>query len=440
MITAPPIGFNQIGFRYAPYSASKLLVARCPARFQGKYILKDKVISDSIAAARGSAIHLVLQRMTEAWARREDLSSTLINHWVEEAVGKFPASYEQIKLVKDSALAYASNPPKIIGSDPKCELELAVALCEEDSFLDDVTPATRYIAVPYSIEGYAQNPAAYFTSKIDLLWVDEDLKTVTVLDHKSTPNASHNSDHDFQLGCYAWMASLFYPGYAIRTVLHYAHPGLNFYSPPVLWNTEDLRDVEEEVRMRVRAIESFEEYPALPGSHCTYCHMVQQCPEYLAVDQQDSRGDINLSVHNTQDLIRIARQLTVTGKLYDQLNKCLKEGIESHAPTAGIAVEGMWYGFKAGEQKVDWIATDRKIRDEVERAKLNPEASGNQQLLKMGDLAGMLEQYGVSPEAFKQWRADKLKALWKMDKPELLNVLKDFVVYDRDTRFGGYKI
>ena len=431
-LDAPPAGFLPVALKHAPYSASRLIVARCPARFMSKYILKDKIVSDTLASARGSAIHEVLQKITEYHVQREPISPKQLDSWVHEAVGKFPAAYEQIKLVKDASTAYAANLSPYINNTTKCEIDFAVKLYEEDSFVDDAVLETAFVKVPYYLdkEGRRANPEAFFGVRIDQLSVDEEINTVTIVDHKSTPSANANADHDFQMGCYAWIVSLFYPGYHIRTVLHYAHPRLNFYSPPTYWSKEDLDEVEQEIRTRVMAIESFSEYPALPGSHCDYCHMVQECPELRTIQEQNARGDINLNIDSVDDMIRVARQLRVTGVLYDQLNRKLKDAIENKCPDSGIAIEGMWYGFKASDEKVDWQSTERKIREEGSRLS----ADG-----KPADLSAMLQKHGLDPESFREWRGEKLKALWKLGKTDLIEELKSYVVTTRDTRFGSHK-
>ena len=425
-----PAGHLPIELKYGPYSASRLIVARCPSRFMSKYILKDKIISDTLASSRGSAIHEVLQKITEHHVTGTEITPKMLDGWIHEALGKFPAAYEQAKLVKDAAVAYVSNPSPYINQSTLCEKSFAVRLYEEDSFLDDVIPGRAYVKVPYELgEGGRNNanPNAYFGARLDQISVDEDNKVVTVLDHKSTPSASSNADHDFQMGCYAWLVSLYYPEYEIRTVLHYAHPRLNFYAAPVYWDKESLDDVEDEIRVRVSSIESFSEFPALPGSHCDYCHMIQQCPELRTIQEQNSRGEINLNISSIEDMRRVANQLRVTGALYDQLNRKLKEAIETHAPDNGVAIEGMWYGFKVSDEKVDWHATEANVRELS---------------IKVGSpttLAGLLERHGLDPDVFKEWRGEKLKAIWKLGKTGLLDELKQYVVKVKDTRFGSYK-
>lgn len=422
-----PAGYLPASLKYGPYSASRLIVARCPSRFMSKYIIKDKIVSDTIASSRGSAIHEVLQKITEHRVNHEEITPKMLESWINEALGKFPAAYEQAKLVKDAATAYVANPSPYIQGTTLCEKSLAVSLYEEDSFVEDVIPAKAFVKVPYELENGGTNPSAYFGARLDQITVDEETKVVTVLDHKSTPSANSNADHDFQMGCYAWLASMYYPGYEIRTVLHYAHPRLNFYAAPVYWDSEALETIEDEIRVRISAIESFSEFPALPGSHCDYCHMVQQCPELRTIQEQNARGDINLNINTIEDMRKVANQLRVTGVLYDQLNRKLKEAIETHAPDNGIAIEGMWFGFKVGDEKVDWSATERKILEDSAKAGIKT------------SLADILERHGLDSGAFKEWRGEKLKAVWKLGKPGLLEELKQYVVKTKDTRFGSYK-
>lgn len=438
-----PQGFRHIRLKYGPYSASRLIVARCPARFQSKYVLRDSIVSDTLASARGSAIHEVLQKISEAHVQKLEIPAQLLNQWVEDAVSKFPAAYEQIKLVKDAAVAYAGNPSPYLNETTVCENTFAVKIYEEETFLDDMAPSFAYVVMPITdgINPWSRELSSeiYFTAKLDQLSIDHTNRIITVVDHKSTPSANQNSDHVFQMGTYAWIVALHYPGYHVRTVIHYAHPSLNFYSPPVYWSGEDLAEMEEEVRMRVHAIEGFEEYPALPGSHCDYCHMVQLCPENRKIQEQNARGEINLNIDSVEDMVRVAKQLRVTGVLYDQLNRKLKDAIESKCPESGIALEGLWYGFKPSPEKVDWIATDRKIREEGQKKQALHGYEDAAAAIPEG-LDEVLRKHGVDPNAFKEWRGEKLKVLFKMNKPELIEELKEFIVKDRDTRFGGHKI
>lgn len=445
-----PTGFARVPLKFGPYSSSKLQVARCPERFRCKYILRDKIVSDTIASSRGSAIHLILQRITEARIAGITISSINIDQWISEAMGIFPAAYAQIDMVKRAASAYIGNPSPYLAPATHCEIALAVSLYEEESFLDETVPAVAYVKAPVVPDkgGRSTNPDAYFAVKLDQLAIDELTRTVTILDHKSTPSASQNADHIFQMGCYAWMASLFYPGYGIRTVIHYANPELNFYAPPIVWTDGDIADIADEIRTRIFAIESFQEYPTIPGAHCDYCHMSQVCPDLRAIEQQNARGTVDLNVRGVDDLTRLAKYVRVLGVAYDQVNSTLKKGIETHCPTSGVAIGGMWYGFKGSEKKVDWLATEMEIKNRVIKAKqlltdsnMSPETkAGLEAVIAAGDLEGLLKRHQINPEAFKQWKGDKLKALFKTDKQDLLRELNQFLVYDKDTRFGGYKI
>jgi hypothetical protein len=447
LVTQVPPNFKHRKLNYGPYSPSKLLVAQCPARFQGKYVLKDRIVGDSINAARGSAIHQVLEKITLATLGevRTPITSQILNDWVVEAVTMYPAAYDQIKLVRDACSAYITNPPKFVG-EVRCEISLGIALYEEETLLDDVTPRRLFTPVAYELDAKKhtrQNPEAYFGGTLDMLFVDHVARIVTIVDHKTTPSANKNSDVDFQMGCYAWLGSLCYPDYEIRTVIHYAHPELNFYAPPERWDYEALQDKAEEIAMRIEAVDSFTEYPAIPGAYCMCCHMVEQCPEYLAVSAQNARGEINLNMMSIEDAKRIAGQLTITEGLFDKLNTTLKKGME-RLGLQSVAIPGRIYQFKSLDKKVDWDATEVRIMDEVKRAeeRLSQGQSlpDDFKLIEWQNFEGILKAHGIPVEKFKQWRSDKLKSLYQLDKPALLEELAKYTVFDKGTRFGASRL
>lgn len=349
--------------------------------------------------------------------------------------------------MKKTAIAYITKPSPYMDIHTNCEMAFSVALYVENSFVDDYVPAKRYVRLPFIPEGEKADPTAFFNIRLDQVNVDEVTKTVTILDHKSTPSTNHNEDHMFQVGAYAWIVSLFYPGYTIRTVLHYCHPGLNWYSPPMTWTPEEIAEVESYVHMKIMAIEHMEEFPSLPGSACDYCHMVQECSANMQLRDQFARGVLDMNVRGFADVQRIAEHLHVTGMMYDRLNKALKAGVELYAKD-GVAIEGTWYGNKPSEA-VDWIATDNHIRHESERARIrllecDYKDEAEKALLEkrrdMPNLNVILEKYGVKPESFKEWKGDKMKTLWKLDKPGLIDLIKEFVVIEKKTRFGGHKM
>lgn len=443
----PPRGFVKRPVKYGPYSPSRLIVARCPQRFFGQYIRKDRSVGSSIAAAKGNAIHHVLSLITKAKVANQPTTPGQVTNWVSEAVGLYPAAYSQVDLVKGAASAYIANPSPYLSPDTDCEKAFAVAFYEEDTLFDDVVPGRGYVSVPYADSNGYPNTDAFFGGRLDQINVDHVTKTVVILDHKSTPNASQNEDINFQVGAYAWLVSLFYPGYQMKTVIHYCHPNLNFYQKPVYWSQMELQEIEGYIHAAVGAIEHFQDFPAIPGTACDYCHMIQECPENLALCEQHARGQVDLNVRGFEDLKRLASSLRTVGALYDELNKALKKGIESHASTNGVHIDGMWYGFKTSDEAVDWVATDLKIREESLRAKTllqdpmedGPLKEKYKLMAEIPDLAALMKRYGVEPNAFKEWQNAKLKNLWKLDKPALMEMLKEFVVKDRSTRYGSYK-
>lgn len=444
----PPQGFSEKKLKYGPYSPSRLITAKCPARFFGQYIRKDKVVGQKLAADRGSAIHEVLSKITQAMQSGIVITPKQISDWVSESVGMYPAAYSQIDLVKKAADAYVQNPSPYINSNTSCEKSFAIQYWEEDTFFDEVVPGHVYVPVPYTLENGLPNSNAFFGGKLDQISVDEELKIVTILDHKSTPSANVNEDHDFQVGAYAWLVSLFYPGYKIQTVIHYCHPSLNFYAPPVVWNDQDLGEMESYVRMKIFSIESFNTFEPIANNLCEYCHITQECEIYTKVREQKAKGTVDLNVNSFDDLLRLAKELHVVDTLSGELSKALKEGINTLCPTNGVNIGGLWYGYKTSEESVDWQATNKKISEESERAKIRlsekescseEERVWYEKIKNYDDLDSLLNSHGIKPDHFKNYNGSKLKNLWRLDKPELFEVLKRFIVKDKSTRFGGHK-
>lgn len=450
--TTPPEGYVRRALSYGPYSPSRLITAKCPSRFFGQYIRKDQITSFTLAAARGNAIHEVLSKITEYKMVGRDFSSRQIQEWVSEAIGKYPAAYEQIDLVMKAAEAYVANPSPYINSNTTCEKAFAVELWEEQTFFDEAVPGKAWVSVPYDLhdaEGKrTTNPSVFFGGRIDQMNVDEQLKIVTVLDHKSTPSANENSDHMFQVGAYAWLVSLFYPGYTIKTVIHFCHPMLNFYQVPVTWYPEDLAGMESEIVGMISAIERMENFPAIPSNGCDYCHKTAECEILAKVQLQKSKGTVDTNVRVFEDLLRIAKEVTVLDAASKALTTALKAGINTLCPQNGVDIGGLWYGYKASEESVDWEATDKKIREESERAKIKisegsceSEADRErcEELSKVSNLDSVLTRYGVDPNLFKNYSATKMKNLWRLDKPELHAFLGPLVMKDKSTRFGAHK-
>jgi len=448
LVPTPPAGYSVRSAQYGPYSPSRLITAKCPARFFGQYIRKDRVVGYKLAADRGSAIHFVLSKITEHRQMEVIPTPKQVEDWISVAVGMFPAAYAQIDVVKGAADAYMKNPSPYVNKTTFCEKSFAVQLWEEDTFFDEAVPGRVYVPVPYSLEDGRPNTSAFFGGKLDQISIDEEIKTVTILDHKSTPSANENEDNNFQVGAYAWLVSLFYPGYRIQTVIHYCNPNLNFYAPPVIWSDMDLAEHESYIRAKIAAIEHFQSFEAIPNSGCDYCHMTQECSVYEKVREQKSKGTVDLNANTFDDLIRLARELHVVDKLSGELTKALKGGIQTLCPNGSVNLEGLWYGFKVSEDSVDWDSTDSKIRQENQRAKLrvsdgsfedDKDAEWCRSIEKIRDLDDLLNTYGVTPSNFKNYNGTKLKSLWRLDKPELFEVLKRFIVKEKKTKFGSHK-
>lgn len=442
-----PAGFSQRKFIYGPYSPSRLITAKCPSRFFGQYVRKDKVVSAAVNADRGNAIHEVLAKITEARFGDIALTSKQLSDWISTAVGKYPASYQQIDLVTEAANAYVANPSPYANKSTLCEKSFAVQMWEEDSFDDTAVPARIFVEAEYKRD--VRSPGDFFFGgHIDQLSIDDDIKTITILDHKSTPSANENEDHTFQVGAYAWLVSLFYPGYSIRSVIHYCHPGLNFYAPPVYWDQESLEEMQSYIFSRALALEAMQDFPAVPGTGCDYCHMTQECALYMKVREQKSKGALDLNVRAFDDLVRIAQELHVVNAMSGELTEALKAGIKTLSPTNGVNIGGVVYGYKTSEEGVDWEATDKKVREESIRAKVKIEEGlcesdiEKERCLVVSAYTGLdsiLSKYGLNPNTYKNVNGTKMKGIWKLNKPELFEELKGFIVKDKSTRFGARK-
>lgn len=446
-----PEGFRQRKTLYGPYSPSRLIAAKCPASFFAQYVRKDRVVGHTLASARGSAIHEVLANITQAKQAGADLSQKQVADWVTQAVNHYPAAYPQIDLISGAAAAYIGNPSPHINNTTSCEASFAVQLWEEDTFFEEAAPRRVFVSVPYSLPDGTPNREAFFGGKLDQISIDEITKTIIILDHKSTPSANENEDNNFQVGAYAWLISLFYPGYTIKTVIHYANPKLNFYSPPVVWTAQELDNVASYVMMQINALEGMpgpESFVAIPGTRCDYCHIIQECSLFARVRDQKAKGALDLNVRSTEDLVRLAQEVHVIGAMKDEITKALKAGVERLCPENGISIGGLWYGFKASEEAVDWSSTDIKIREESRRAQyaldenLYETEEAAEELRKVAgykSLDNILSLHGVSSENFKAYNGQKLKNLWRLDKPELFAALGKFIVKDKSTKFGGHK-
>lgn len=441
-----PPGFKEVTVKYGPYSPSKLITARCPQRFFGQHIRGDRNVGYSVAAARGNAIHDVCAQITHYRSKGLSIPSGQIALWVSEAVGKYPAAYDQVDLVTQAANSYSGNPSPHVNETTHCEAVLGVRLFEEQLLDPTVSPRRVYQMSAYK---RGEKSPTFFGGTLDEVTLDKVTNTITIVDRKSTPSANVNEDHNFQIGCYAWLVSLFYPTATIRTVIHYVHPGLNFYSPPQTWYKEELADLESYIHARIFSLEHFVDFPAIPGNHCDYCHMVQQCPENMKIEEQNAKGTMDFNVRGTEDLKRLANQLHVLGKLYDDTQKHIKKGLEKFGmQNTGIAIEGSWYGYKTSDEAVDWASTDSEVRLKAAHARSRLEASElqgeelyrTQLMAKLESLEDVLKHYGVDPGAFKSWQGQKLKNLWRLDKPDLLDILKEYIVKDKNTRFGKHKL
>lgn len=439
LVSSAPSGYSPVTLKYGPYSASRLIVARCPARFASKYIRKDKIISDTVASARGSAVHYIFEHLGRVRAKGEVPTRSQIEQWTSEAMAQFPAAYSEVKMVMEATNCYLANPSPYANATTVTEKEFAVQLFLEDTFAD-VVPERVYTPLQYTVDGKS-NPLAYLGAKIDQLSIDTIAKVITVLDHKTTPSASESSDFNFQMGCYAWLVKLHYPEYQIRTVIHFANPDLNFYGAPRYWSDEDLAEIDSEIHTRIRTIESWHQFNELPGGHCDYCHMSTDCPSLNAINLQNAKHTINTNINSIADLVSLAEKVRVLGVVYDECNKVLKNGVEKYCPENGIAIAGMSFNFRSSES-VDWDATEKAINVALEHAEAKPvdERNDTEKRLTAGrNLKGIMNSYGINPEGFREWDNMRMKNVWKMDRLDFIEFISKFAQKVKKTKWGAHK-
>lgn len=430
-----------------PYSPSRLIAGKCPEFFFGRYIQKEKTSYQAMEAARGLAIHDIFANIINY--KKIHNSNPPINDiktWCYKVIGKYPAAYEQSTMIEQAALKFIAVPCRYHFAQMETEVPVALYLYEKE----DPNGGASYKSwkITTEVDSTGRPPKdVFFWGKADIVHIDHDIKVVTIVDYKSTPSTSVNEDMNFQIGSYAWLFSKMYPGYRIETALYFCHPDIAHWKAPTVWNEDDLRDMENYIISKIFALEHFTDFPALPGDHCGKCHRIQSCGAYTKFKDMYSRGDINLNVDSFADLAPLAEQLLLVETMEKTLKKALKKGIEKHAPVGGIHLEGCWYGFKSSSEAIDWIETDRHIQNESERARIRLENGDYTPEIKpileqragLQNLAAIFQKFDIDPKDFQEWSGNKIKKLWTFDKPELLDMLKEYQVSSRSTRFGQHK-
>jgi hypothetical protein len=400
--------------KYGPYSPSRLDTANCPFSFYHQYVVKKEGKGSkvsSLAQDRGSAIHLVLERITHRM--REDKNATFsseeLREWTTDAVRQHPAAYQETGLILDMARRYIMKPPPVLTPDAETELRLAVRWDDGEKGF---------------VECLYDDPRAVARGRADIWMISDDTTFGLCYDHKSQPNIE--AADTFQQGFYAWVLGRINPFLSeIRSVLHFTRYGC--YSDPHIWTKEELARVEDEVVTRIQIIESRdgdrpEDWPAIPNKHCQYCNYLGDCPAMKEFIEVLPTGDYRVLPNNLHVLGDTNKAVKLAGFIHasEEAIGVAKSSLKQHVDISGpIAIPGIVYDYYSSE-KIDWDKCNTKGRRK--------------------DLYAIFEKYGVDPRDFMSFNETASKAVWVCKSEALVKELSDFLPHKVETKFQGKKM
>lgn len=396
--------------KYGPYSPSRLDTATCGYAFKRQYIDGDSraARTENLPQARGSAVHEVLEKMTQQMCATPDrtFSEPQIRQWVTEAVTRHPAAYQDVGEIIEMCRLYALKPPPMLVSDAKTELRFAVKMVNgkfEERDYDD--------------------PEAWCRGRADIMLISDDTTKGIVYDHKTQPNIEEGDTP--QMGFYAWVIAKTNPYLSeIQTMLHFVRYGK--YADPVTWTKEALVGVEDRIMTQIQIVENRTSWDPVPHKGCQYCPFVAECPamkEYIEIDDRSGmhrvRNDNLKILGDTNKAVKLAGIINVMEEAVARGKKELKEFVKFAG--AGIAIPGKVYEFRASEEKVDWdkVNKDPKIRAAA---------------------YAVFEKYGIDPRLFMGFSQTFSKSVWLCESEDLLKDLAAIFPRTRDTEFRGYKV
>lgn len=394
--------------KYGPYSPSRLDLASCPYAFYHSYVAPREERPSKIASLaqdRGSAIHLVLERITQRMCQDKDasFSSAEIHKWVAEAIEQHPAAYQETGLIIEMAKLYIKKPPQILTSDAETELRLALKWGGEER---------GFVECDYD------DPMAVARGRADIWMISDDTQYGVCYDHKSQP---HIEEADtFQQGFYAWVLMRTNPFLSeIKSVLHFTRYGC--YSDPHIWTQEELQQIEDEVVTRISIIENTKEWVAVPNKNCQYCRHLGSCPAMAEFIELLPNGDYRVKPQNLHALGDTMKAVKLAGFVQagEEALGIAKSSLKAHVEATGpIAIPGVVFDFKSTE-KIDWNKCNTKGR----RKKLYE----------------IFESHGIDPRDFMSFNATASKAIWAIDNPGLVQELSEFMPRKVDVQFSGRK-
>lgn len=404
--------------KYGPYSPSRLETATCGYAFKRQYIDREPGLRhlESLPQARGSAVHEVLEKMTQRMCGAgvpsvEGLlgEATFAEHelkaWVTEAVIRHPAAYSDVAEIMEMVRLYSQKRPPLLVADAKTELRFAVKL----------------VGGEFEECGY-DDPEAWYRGRADIMFLSDDTTEALVYDHKTQPNIEEADTP--QMGFYAWVIKKTHPFLSkVKTQLHFVRYGK--YSDPVEWDDAALARVEDDITTKVAIIESRTTWDPTPHKGCQYCPFVAECPAMADLIEVDKASGNYRVKHNnlkilgeTTKAVKLAGYVNVMEEILDRARKELKEFVKfAQAP---IAIPGKIFEFRASEEKVDWDKVNKsgEIREKAYK---------------------IFEKYGLDPKMFMGFSQTISKGVWLCDSETLLKELAALFPRHRETTFRGYK-
>ena len=382
--------------KYGPYSPSRLEVANCPHRFKLQYMSKEIKDEGSLPAKRGNVVHETFEEITKGWLFDKPLNWDQVTEILTKKMAHYLLTNEEDqKTCIGASRCYMLNPPHN---------------------LDTVLGTEEQIAVKWTggvwVKCAWDDPAACKRGKIDLLMIDDD-NIATIIDHK-TQLFVQDAD-TFQMGFYACLVKSAYPYIeGIRTILHFCHPDLDFYSKPTFWDPEALADVETRTKIAIGIAENMGDFPAIPNHHCQYCPIKMECPKLLEIRKRKpvlkkaKKGPL-LSAKEAQEH---AEAVTVL----EENQKVMKSSLRTFVKEVGaVQIAGLEYA-------------------------MIPSASYVVPLEKKKGLIEKLGEFGQDPYAYLDFSGTNLKKLWKVLTKEQLEIIGEYLEPKKTTSFRSRKV
>lgn len=384
--------------KYGPYSPSRLNVATCPYRFKAEYIDKSIVDEGSLQARRGNVIHETFEALVKSWLRNQGLTWDQVVEVLKDRMVKYAVTNnEDQNTCIGAARCFMLNPPHHLETCCGTEEQISVKWDEGSK---------KYVTCPW------EDPESYARGKIDLLMID-DSDVATIIDHKTQLHVEEANT--FQVGFYAWLVKIAYPYLKqVKTILHFCHPDLAFYSKPYSWTPEDLEIIETRIKINIGIAENLNVYPAVASQHCQYCPIKMECPKLL--DLRKRRGVVKKAVRgpliSAKEAQNHAEILTVLGENKDEIQLNLKAFVQEVGP---VQITGLEYSMVPSDEHEVPLENRKKLIE-------------------------LLGSYGLNPYAYLSFSATSLKSVWKVLDQQKIEEIKKLIVSGKKTTFRGRKV